>query len=356
MKAFNFLTKRAFYIHLLIAIALVVIIIEIAFFSLKGYTRHGDEIVVPNFVGLNCDSVIEQCADDFNFIILDSVYTVTLPEGAVYHQDPLPNSNVKKGRNIYFVKVSDAPEKVVMPNLRNLSLRQAMVILRSNGLKVSQLEFVDHFAKNAVVEQEFQGEVIAPGTELVKGSAIKLKVGYGRDDVRTHLPNLLAAHKSDVKNLLHEASLNLGREYHMDEDEDSKYRVFKMSPAYDIETLVKLGSSVDVWYRSETNFDFNSFERELFKKDSVVSVMKKKKYPDYTIKYVADSFDYIIKNRRFLYDSVSRVYDKNIAYTKDFFKHIYMYQEDEIEIDSVYKAAIQKREENKSKMSKNKKK
>jgi hypothetical protein len=33
-----------------------------------------------------------------------------------------------------------------------------------------------------------------------------------------------------------------------------------------------------------------------------------------------------------------------------------MYQEDEIDIDSVYQAAIQKREANKSKMSKNKKK
>ena len=103
MKAFNFLTKRAFYIHLLIAIALVVIIIEVAFFSLKGYTRHDDEIVVPDFVGLNADSVLEEYAEDFNFVILDSIYTATLPEGAVYHQNPLPNSNVKKGRNIYFV-------------------------------------------------------------------------------------------------------------------------------------------------------------------------------------------------------------------------------------------------------------
>jgi beta-lactam-binding protein with PASTA domain len=38
---------------------------------------------------------------------------------------------------MYYVKVSEAPEKVVMPNLKNLSLRQAMVALRANGLKVS---------------------------------------------------------------------------------------------------------------------------------------------------------------------------------------------------------------------------
>ena len=353
MKAFNFLTKRAFYINLLIAIALVVIIIEVAFLSLKGYTRHGEEIVVPNFVGLNCDSILEQCKDDFNFVMLDSVYTRNLPEGSIYQQDPLPNSNVKKGRNLYYVKVSEAPEKVVMPNLKNLSLRQAMVALRANGLKVSELEFVDHFARNAIVEQEFKGEVIEPGTELVKGSSIKLKVGYGRDDVRTHLPNLLVAHKSDVKNLLHEASLNIGREYHMDEDEDGKYRVYKMKPVYDIETLVKLGSTVDVWYRSETNFDFDSYERELKNKESMIAQMKKKKLPEHTIKYVTDSFDYILKNRRFLYDSISREYDKNIAYTKDFFRYVYL--EDTIDIDSVYREAISRKELIESEKAKNKK-
>ena len=353
MKAFNFLTKRAFYINLLIAIALVVIMIEVAFFSLKGYTRHGEEIVVPNFVGLNCDSILEQCKDDFNFVMLDSVYTKNLPEGSIYQQDPLPNSNVKKGRNLYYVKVSEAPERVVMPNLKNLSLRQAMVALRANGLTVSELEFVDHFARNAIVEQEFKGEVIEPGTELVKGSSIKLKVGYGRDDVRTHLPNLLAARKSDVRNILHEASLNIGREYHMDEDEHKRYRVYKMNPAYDIETLVKLGSTVDVWYRSETNFDFDSYERELKNKESMIAQMKKKKLPENTIKYVADSFDYILKNRRFLYDSISREYDMNIAYTMDFFRYVYL--EDTIDIDSVYREAISRKELIESEKAKKKK-
>lgn len=334
MKAFNFLTKRAFYINLLIIIALVVIIIEVTFFSLKNYTRHGEEIVVPDFVGLNCDSVIKQYDDLFHFVMLDSVYAKNLPEGSFFQQDPLPNSNVKKGRNLYYIKVSEAPEKVVMPNLRNLSLRQAMVLLKSNGLKVSELEFVDHFAKNAVVDQQFKGEIIEPGTEIVKGSAIKLLVGYGRDDKKTHLPNLLTAKKSNVKNLLHEASLNLGEEIFMEYDADEKYRVYRMVPAYDIQTLVTLGSTVDVWYRSENQFDFDSYGRELFKKDSVLSVMKKKKLSDDTIKYVTDSFDYILTHRLFKFDSISKEYDKNLILEKEFFE--YIYRDDSLNVDSLY--------------------
>ncbi len=334
MKTFNFLTKKAFYINLLIIIALVIIIIEVAFFSLKGYTRHGDEIVVPDFVGLNCDSVLEQYSDVFNFVMLDSVYSKSYPEGSFYQQDPLPNSNVKKGRNLYYVKVSEAPEKVVMPNLRNLSLRQALVSLKANGLKVSELEYVEHFAKNAIVNQYFNGNVIEPGTEIIKGSAVKLHVGYGRDDTRTHLPNLLTVKKENVKNLLIEASLNIGNENYMDNDEDEKYRVYKMEPAYDIQTLVTLGSTVDVWYRSENQFDFDSYGRELFKKDSVLSVMKKKKLSDDTIKYVTDSFDYILTHRLFKFDSISKEYDKNLVLEKEFFE--YIYRDDSLNVDSLY--------------------
>jgi beta-lactam-binding protein with PASTA domain len=334
MKAFNFLTKRAFYINLFIIIALAIIIIEAVFYSLKDYTRHGEEIVVPDFVGKDCDSVLEQYSEVFNFVLLDSVYSKSYPEGSFYQQDPLPNSNVKKGRNLYYVKVSEAPEKVVMPNLRNLSLRQAMVLLKSNGLKVSELEFVDHFAKNAVVEQRYDGEVIEPGTEIVKGSAVKLLVGYGRGDKKTHLPNLLTAPKENVKNLIHEASLNMGKENYMDYDENERYRVYKMEPAYDIQTLVTLGSTVDVWYRSETKFDFDSYGRELFKKDSVLSVMKKKKLSADTIKYVTDSFDYILTHRLFKFDSISKEYDKNLILEKDFFE--YIHRDDSLNVDSIY--------------------
>lgn len=335
MKFFNFLTKRSFYINLLIIIALSVVIIEVSFLSLNSYTRHGDEILVPDFVGHDCDSVLETHKEDYNFILLDSIYSKAFPEGSIYQQDPFPNSKVKKGRNLYYVKVSESPEKVSMPNLKNLSLRQAMVSLKANGLRVAELEYVEHFAENAVVDQKFRDELIEPGEEIVKGSEITLLVGLGVGDKKTHLPNLLTVKESDVKSNINDASLNLGEEIYMDNDEDGKYRVYKMEPVYDIQTLVDLGSKVNVWYRSESKFDFVSYGRELFKKDSVLAVMKKKKLSEDTIKYVTDSFDYIITHRLFRFDSISREYDKNLVYERDFFE--YIYRDDMIDINSFTK-------------------
>ena len=176
--------------------------------------------------------------------------------------------------------------------------------------------------------------MIEPGSEIIKGSAVKLQVGYGRDDKRTHLPNLLTVKKQNVKNLLIEASLNIGNEIFMDNDDDDKYRVYKMEPAYDIQTLVTLGTPVNVWYHSENQFDFDSYGKELFKKDSVLSVMKKKKLSDDTIKYVTDSFDYILTHRLFKFDSISKEYDKNLILEKEFFE--YIYRDDSLNVDSIY--------------------
>ena len=85
----------------------------------------------------------------------------------------------------------------------------------------------------------------------------------------------------------------------------------------------------------------------------MIAQMKKKKLPENTIKYVTDSFDYILKNRRFLYDSISREYDMNIAYTMDFFRYVYL--EDTIDIDSVYREAISRKELIESEKAKKKK-
>ena len=169
-------------------------------------------------------------------------------------------------------------------------------------------------------------------------------MGYCREDRKTHLPNVVTAKKENVKNSIIEASLNLGNEIFMDYDANDNYRVYKMEPAYNIETLVTLGSKVDVWYRSAEKFDFDSYGRELFKKDSVLSVMKKKKLSDDTIKYVTDSFDYIITHRLFLFDSISREHDKNIVFERDFFE--FMYRDDTINMDSLLKIIDERIESN----------
>ena len=62
--------------------------------------------------------------------------------------------------------------------------------------------------------------------------------------------------------------------------------------------------------------------------------MKKKKLSADTIKYVTDSFDYILTHRLFKFDSISKEYDKNLILEKDFFE--YIYRDDSLNVDSIY--------------------
>ena len=316
MKAFRFLKDKWFYISLAAMVLLVVGAFFLTFNRLDKFTRHGKELLVPDMVGMNYDEAVEQYQDIFTFVLLDSIYIKDFPEGAVYQQNPSPGSKVKNGRNIYILRTTIAPEIVPMPNLRNLSLRQAMVSLNAVGLKVEKLDFIDYFARNAVVEQMFKGKVIEPQTDVVKGSSIPLVVGLGRGDRNTNLPDIVGVNIADAKNWLNRASLNIGTEIFVDDDDDDFLFVSKMDPYYTLDKMVPLGSIVNVWYRSSKNFDFEWYNKERFRRDSIVEVLRIKKYKQDYIDYVLDSFNYILNHRSFSYDPKLRAEDMKMKYQK----------------------------------------
>ena len=315
-KAFRFLKDKWFYISVAVMILLLVAAMEFTFKSLDRFTRHGEELLVPDMVGMNYDEAVELYQDTFTFILIDSIYVKDFPEGAVYQQNPAPDARVKQGRNIYILRTTIAPELVSMPNLRNLSLRQAMVSLNAVGLKVDKLEFVDYFARNAVVEQKLKGDVIEPKSDVVKGSQITLVVGLGKGDKTTNLPDLVGTSVNEAKSMINSASLNIGTEVFVDTDDDEFLFVSKMDPDYSLDKMVPLGSLVNVWYRSSKNFDFNWYRYEKFRRDSIVERMRLRKFKQDTINYIIDSFNYILKYRSFSYDSASRIEDMQMMYRK----------------------------------------
>lgn len=180
MDFFHFLFSRKFLKHLAWAAGILAVLIWVILFSLRLYTKHGDYLDVPDFTGKNADEVINNPGySDYGFIVIDSVFDLKSPKGMILRQDPLPASRVKVNRKIYLTIVSVNPEKTSMPDLKFLTLRQAIAILESNGLRVGHISYIASFDKDAVQQQLYQRKVIAPGTKLDKGSTIDLTVGLG---------------------------------------------------------------------------------------------------------------------------------------------------------------------------------
>ena len=271
MGRLHFLKEKKFYLNLLIILVLCVVLLWITFRMLDRYTRHDKVYTMPDFVGQDYREVKREYAKDFHFILIDSVYPKGQQPGSIYQQDPLPGSKIKKGRNVYAIIVAVTPEKTSMPNLKGISLREAIGRLESSGLEVDHLDYVNYSYKNNIIEQYFQGQPVAEGTELVKGSKIVLSVGIGDDKSNVKVPNLIGKSAEEAKRLLNLASLNLGKESWEDRDSLQYMCIRRMSPGPSSGS-VKAGTYVDVWYHSSRTMDFKKEMKELLHEDSLANV------------------------------------------------------------------------------------
>ncbi|MEI8006371.1 MAG: PASTA domain-containing protein [Bacteroidota bacterium] len=180
MEFIRFLFSKKFLKHFLISIGITAVLLWITFYSLSWYTKHSDYIVVPDFRG-QIFTDIQQGGKftDFQFAVNDSIFDPDKPKGAILSQDPYPGSRVKHNRMVYLTIVSLIPEKTSMPDLKDLTLRQAQSMIESSGLKMGRLIFIKSFDEDAVQNQLSMGRVISPGVKIDKGSVIDLQVGMG---------------------------------------------------------------------------------------------------------------------------------------------------------------------------------
>lgn len=249
-------------LHITLAILLSLGIIWISISLLNSFTRHGKVYVVPDYTGMDHERVMKEYGKLFNFIITDSIYQKDGLYGTVLQQDPYPGAKVKQGRNVYLVIVAKQPEKVAVPNLLNLSLRQAMASLESAGLELAEITYTSHFARNAVVRQTHKGMPVEPGSQLFRGSAIEIVLGDGGEDFRVAFPMLIGQRPDEVRQSLHSSGLNLGNEYFMDGCTRENGRAFRLQPFYRTSQPVKPGTFITVWYKSENALNFNRYIRD----------------------------------------------------------------------------------------------
>jgi len=135
--------------------------------------------MMPDYIGMNSQELLsrEDVSKDYIIVVSDYVFDRRTPPGTVLKQDPHVGEMVKKGRKVYVTVASETPPKVTMPQLEDVSLRQAEIMLKAIGLEVGTPIFKPSPYENAVLEQLYKGRTIVPGTEISAGETIVLVVG-----------------------------------------------------------------------------------------------------------------------------------------------------------------------------------
>jgi eukaryotic-like serine/threonine-protein kinase len=274
MGILNFLKSKSFFMHLGIAILSVILLIWLTIQVLKFYTQHGDEYEVQDFTGIQYENLSKtDLKGDFQFIVIDSVYDDHFNKGEVVLQDPLPGSKVKSGRKIYITIVASQPEMVLMPNLVDLSLRQALNELKAHSLKLEKLEFVTNFAKNAVLAQRIEGDTIEAGTNILKGTPVELVLGKGLDNEKIEVPFLIGMTETEAIKKINTSSLNVGYLKYLDGRDKIHSRVYEQQPRAIDNAKVEFGTYIDLWFRNELYYNFDSLKVN-YANDSIVGYTK----------------------------------------------------------------------------------
>lgn len=261
MSIISFLKSKTFFYHVVLAIAFTIAVLWLALKLLDIYTMHGKTINVPDLKGIETGEAIQILKDNnLRAVINDSVFDSTSEKGTVSSQNPEAGKEVKKNRTVYLTTVAILPEMVEMPNLNDLSLRQALAILDNYGLKAGKLEYVPNIARDNVLQQKYNNGTIEPGTLIEKGTPIDLELGTGESGNLVTVPFMVGKPREEAILLLNQSSLNVGEEVFLDDEESSDLRVYRQDPG--METGMKKlerGKQVDLFYRSAENFDFEEY-------------------------------------------------------------------------------------------------
>ncbi len=255
MKDFlKFITTKIFWKHFGIASGILLALALLFFVGLHLYTRHGQAIAVPDMRGLSIEEVHQVAnAKNLRYEVTDSVFQSEDKKGLVIDQSPPPDFKVKKDRTIFLTINAMTPEKVKMPNVVGVSLRQARAILETQGLNVDTLRYVPDIAVNNVLEQHHNGKEIKPGEMIVRGSDVELVLGGGLSEQSTTVPDLVSLELEDAKDKVISHSLNVGATVFdttvKSADDSIKAFVWRQRPEYNDEetTSIKMGSTVDLW-------------------------------------------------------------------------------------------------------------
>ncbi len=182
--------KDSFLFHLGIVLAIFTLLYIAFFASLHCFTKHGEELIIPNVTGKNVNAAIAELTAMKFEIDIDSTYEPDRTPLIVLRQVPDTASIVKEGRTVFLTVNMVDPPHIQMPNLVNLSYRSAIMLLKNNKLKLGDTTYKPDIAAGAILEQIYKGTPIRSGEMIPQGSKIDLIIGDGLGNTEFNVPNL----------------------------------------------------------------------------------------------------------------------------------------------------------------------
>jgi eukaryotic-like serine/threonine-protein kinase len=241
-------TLGGLFAHILLAISVIILLCVFYFYAyLPHITNHGESITVPSVEGLPITKVEDFLANhDLRYEVNDSSYSADYPPLTVLKQYPAAGAKVKENRKIFVSVNRKNPPTVKMPDLIDGSLTNAEAVLRGSELKRGKIRLVRGPFLNVVKEMQVDGNTVAPGVLVPKGTMVDLVVMDGGSN-KLPAPNVLGFTFEDAKVNILGSNLNIGNINLLGDTTGGV--ILKQDPTPGEEIMV--GDVVNVWIGKE---------------------------------------------------------------------------------------------------------
>ncbi|HCD51724.1 MAG TPA: PASTA domain-containing protein [Balneolaceae bacterium] len=170
------------------------------------YTNYNEGVTVPDVTRISLDEAEELLTSyGLRFEVADRRANSAFPGNYVIDQAPSAEVIVKPNRKIYLTVNAATKPTVKVPNVVNLSLRNAQIQLQNYGLEVGSISYESSRFKNAVLRQS-----ISEGSVVEKGTTINLVISDGLGDKIVKIPEIVGLRLPDAQLKLREIGLRVG--------------------------------------------------------------------------------------------------------------------------------------------------
>lgn len=180
-------------------LALLALLVVGGLLALYFLTRNDNErVAVPRVVGLQERVALERLSGR-GLLARVSHRPSDRPRGVVFGQDPQPGTKLDEGDRVQ-IAVSNAPARLLAPDVVGLSVAEAERTLVAAGLVPDERRVFAEKKRGTVVEQ-----VPKAGTRVQKGDSVVVTVSKGRG--RTSVPDVVGQTREDAETALEGAGL-----------------------------------------------------------------------------------------------------------------------------------------------------
>ena len=266
---FKFITGRPLWFNILVGILLALGIFAMLLLSLSWLTSHGKSSTVPSVKGKNYEEarkILKKAG--FDVEIQDSIYVDTAKAQTVIKQLPDADEIVKSNRTVFLIISRAIPPLIDMPNLIGYSFRNAEMVLKNLDLKIGDTTFKPDFAKNAILEQLYNGQLIAAGAKILKGSVISLVLGDGVGKREFTVPVITGMEFCKAKDILEANGIVIGAIVTDANVADTcNAWIYKQNPERFDDgkriQMIRSGQTIDVWLQVDKPVKTDSTKNKL---------------------------------------------------------------------------------------------